>query len=45
MVKIAVLGEEFGEVARAALDRKPDQMTTELTQLAAVCVAMLEGES
>jgi hypothetical protein len=43
MVKIAVLGEEFGEVARAALDGKPDQMRTELTQLAAVCVAMMEG--
>jgi hypothetical protein len=43
MVKIAVLGEEFGEVARAALDGKPDQMRTELTQLAAVAVAMLEG--
>jgi hypothetical protein len=44
MVKVAVLGEEFGEVARAALDGKPDQMRVELVQLAAVAVAMLEGE-
>ena len=43
MVKIAVLGEEFGEVARAALDGKPDQMRTELVQVAAVAMAMLEG--
>lgn len=45
MVKVAVLGEEFGEVARAALDGKPGQMQAELAQLAAVAVAMLEGES
>lgn len=43
MVKVAVLAEECGEVARAALDGKPDQMRTELVQLAAVAVAMLEG--
>lgn len=42
MVKVAVLAEECGEVARAALDGKPDQMRTELVQLAAVAVAMLE---
>ncbi len=43
MVKIAVLAEECGEVARAALDGKPGQMRTELIQVAAVAVAMLEG--
>ncbi len=43
MVKVAVLAEECGEVARAALDGKPDQMETELVQLAAVAVAMMEG--
>jgi hypothetical protein len=43
MVKVAVLGEEFGEVARAALDGKAAQMRTELVQLAAVACAMLEG--
>ena len=45
MVKVAVLAEECGEVARAALDGKTDQMRTELTQLAAVAVAMLEGSA
>jgi hypothetical protein len=43
MVKVAVLAEEFGEVARAALDGKTGQMRTELIQVAAVAVAMLEG--
>ena len=43
MVKVAVLAEECGEVARAALDGKPGQMRTELIQVAAVAVAMLEG--
>ena len=43
MVKVAVLAEECGEVARAALDGKTDQMRTELVQVAAVAVAMLEG--
>ncbi len=43
MVKVAVLGEEFGEVARAALDGKPDQMQTELIQVAAVAIGILEG--
>jgi hypothetical protein len=43
-VKLAVLGEEYGEVCRAALDWDPDQMRTELVQLAAVAVAILEGE-
>ena len=43
MVKVAVLAEECGEVARAALDGKPEQMRTELIQVAAVAVAILEG--
>lgn len=42
-VKLAVLGEEFGEVARALLDRKPDDLRRELTQVAAVAVAWLES--
>jgi hypothetical protein len=44
MVKLAVLGEEYGEVCRAALDWDPDQMRAELVQVAAVAVAILEGE-
>lgn len=44
MVKIAVLAEECGEVARAALDGDPDQMRTELVQVAAVALAILEGD-
>jgi hypothetical protein len=44
MVKLAVLGEEYGEVCQAALDWDPDQMRAELVQLAAVAVAILEGE-
>jgi hypothetical protein len=43
MVKVAVLAEECGEVARAALDGKPEQMRAELIQVAAVAVAILEG--
>lgn len=43
-VKLAVLGEEYGEVCQAALDWDPDQMRAELVQLAAVAVAILEGE-
>ena len=43
MVKVAVLAEECGEVARAALDGKAGQMQTELVQLAAVALAILEG--
>ena len=44
MVKVAVLAEECGEVARAALDGDPEQMATELVQVAAVALAILEGE-
>lgn len=42
-VKATVLGEEYGEVCRAILDANPGNLKTELVQLAAVCVAMLEG--
>lgn len=42
-VKLTVLMEEVGEVARAVLDRKPADLRTELTQVAAVAVAILEG--
>jgi hypothetical protein len=42
-VKLAVLAEEFGEVARAVLDCKPDDLHRELVQVAAVAVAWLEG--
>jgi len=41
-VKVAVLAEECGEVARAALDGT-DDLRDELTQVAAVAVAWLEG--
>jgi hypothetical protein len=43
MVKVAVLTEECGEVARAALDCDPDALREELIQVAAVAYAMLEG--
>lgn len=35
-----VLGEEFGEVGRAILERDYDNLRTELTQLAACCLRM-----
>lgn len=44
MVKLAVLGEEYGEVCRAALDGDPDDLRAELIQVTAVAVAILEGE-
>lgn len=43
LVKVAVLGEEFGEVARAVLDGDAAGLRTELAQVAAVCVAWLES--
>lgn len=43
LVKLAVLTEETGEVARAILDKTPDQLRCELVQVAAVTVAWLEG--
>jgi hypothetical protein len=42
-VKITILTEEVGEVARAFLDGKDDDLRTELIQVAAVAIAMLEG--
>jgi len=43
IVKVAVLSEESGEVARAVLDADIDQLRTELIQVAAVAVAWLEA--
>lgn len=40
---LAVLGEEFGEVARAINERDPVNMRDEIIQVAACCVAWLEG--
>lgn len=40
--KLAVLAEEFGEVARALLERDADGLRAELVQVAAVAVAWLE---
>ena len=42
-VKLAVLAEEFGEVARALLERDRDGLATELVQVAAVAVAWREA--
>lgn len=42
-VKVAVLTEEVGEVARAVLDANMDNLRAELIQVAAVAVAILEG--
>ena len=42
-VKVMVLTEEVGEVARAALERDPDALRLELVQVAAVAVAWLES--
>lgn len=44
MVKVAVLAEECGEVAKAALDHGYSlPLRVELVQVAAVAVAILEG--
>lgn len=44
MVRLAVLTEEVGEVARAILDGEPDErLRTELIQVAAVAVAIAES--
>jgi NTP pyrophosphatase (non-canonical NTP hydrolase) len=42
-VKVAVLAEECGEVARAVLDARHGDMRRELVQVAAVAVAWLEA--
>jgi hypothetical protein len=44
-VKVAVLTEECGEVARAVLARSEPDLRRELVQVAAVAVAWLEGLS
>lgn len=41
--KLAILGEEFGEVANALLERDDQNVPVELVQVAAVCVAWLES--
>jgi len=41
---LAALASRCGEVARAALDGQIEDMRTELVQVAAVAVAILEGE-
>lgn len=42
--KLGVLGEEFGEVAKALLERDPQEhVEEELVQCAAVCVAWIEA--
>lgn len=43
LVKVAVLSEECGEVARAVLDRNDGELKAELVQVAAVAVAWLES--
>jgi len=44
-VKLAVLIEEVGEAARAFLENDDESFRTEMTQVAAVAVALLEGLS
>lgn len=39
---LAILAEEFGEVARAFLDKNPENLKEELLQVAAVAVVWLE---
>ena len=41
--KLAILAEEFGEVANALLEEDYENMKVELVQVAAVCVAWLES--
>jgi len=40
--KYTILGEEFGEIARAIQNRDFDNLKDELTQVAALCLAWLE---
>jgi len=40
---LAILGEEVGEVNKAALENKYDEVFDELIQIAAVSVAMIES--
>lgn len=41
--KLAILAEEFGEVARAVCEGDRVNLREELTQVAAVCLAWLEA--
>jgi hypothetical protein len=42
--KVAVLGEEFGEVCKAVIERQDkEQLIKELVQIAAVSIAWLES--
>jgi hypothetical protein len=41
--RLAVLAEEFGEVARAVCNRDANNLREELVQVAAVALAWLEG--
>lgn len=41
-VMLTVLVEEVGEVARAMIEEKPEELRTEVLQCAAVCVKWLE---
>lgn len=41
--RLAILTEEVGEVARAILEEDEDNLTEEITQVAAVAVAWLEA--
>jgi len=41
--KLAVLAEEFGEVAHSVCDGAQDLTREELIQVAAVCLAWIEG--
>jgi len=43
-VKVAVLTEECGEVARAVLEDDDMGLVEELIQVAAVAIAWIEGE-
>jgi NTP pyrophosphatase (non-canonical NTP hydrolase) len=40
---LTILAEEFGEAAKAILERNPDAMSMELSHVAAVAVAWLEN--
>ena len=40
---LAILGEEVGEVNKAALENKYDEVIDELIQIGAVAVAMIES--
>lgn len=39
---LGILAEEFGEVANAILEHDEENLITEITQVAAVCIAWLE---